>query len=125
MRPMASTPVASMQNIAAPDSASELMWVKCQSVAEPSTAEYWHIRARGMKPLHDVARRLGRYEHAEPDGAVGILQADLGRRRHVRQVGDALVGGDHQRLHLPFLDQRQRGRKRTEIEIDPAAQDIG
>ena len=42
-RPIASTWVASMQNIAAPDSASELMWVKCQSVATPSSAEYWHI----------------------------------------------------------------------------------
>src|SRR5919206_2705046 len=49
MRPIASTPVASMQNIAAPDSANELMWVKCQSVAEPSTAEYWHIGATTMR----------------------------------------------------------------------------
>src|SRR5438270_9434672 len=32
-----------MQNIAAPDSARLLMWVKCQSVATPSSAEYWHI----------------------------------------------------------------------------------
>src|SRR5437899_178317 len=43
MRPIASTWVASMQKAAAPDSASELMWVKCQSVAEPWTGEYWHI----------------------------------------------------------------------------------
>src|ERR1043165_1328622 len=49
MRPIASTWVASMQNIAAPDSASELMWVKCQSVAEPSKAEYWHIGATMMR----------------------------------------------------------------------------
>src|SRR5215813_5491244 len=49
MRPMASTWVASMQNIAAPDSASELMWVKCQSVAEPSSAEYWHIGETMMR----------------------------------------------------------------------------
>src|SRR5215471_8407495 len=45
MRPVASTAVASMQNIAAPDSASELMWVKCQSLASPLTAEYWHMGA--------------------------------------------------------------------------------
>ncbi len=43
MRPIASTWVASMQNIDAPDSARLLMWVKCQSVATPSSAEYWHI----------------------------------------------------------------------------------
>ena len=46
---MASTAVASMQNIAAPDSASELIWVKCQSLAEPSIAEYWHIGATMMR----------------------------------------------------------------------------
>src|SRR6266851_8593655 len=49
MRPVASTAVASMQKIAAPDKASELIWVKCQSVAEPSTAEYWHIGATMMR----------------------------------------------------------------------------
>ena len=49
MRPIASTAVASMQKIAAPDSASELIWVKCQSLATPSTAEYWHIGATMMR----------------------------------------------------------------------------
>src|SRR5947199_9662632 len=50
MRPLASTAVASMQNTAAPDSASELMCVKSQSLASPSTDEYWHIGAT-MMPL--------------------------------------------------------------------------
>jgi len=45
----ASTWVASMQNIAAPDSASVLTWVKCQSLASPFTAEYWHIGATMMR----------------------------------------------------------------------------
>src|SRR3954454_13052043 len=49
MRPIASTAVASMQNIAAPDSASELIWVKCQSLASPFSAEYWHIGATMMR----------------------------------------------------------------------------
>ena len=49
MRPIASTAVASMQNIAAPDSARLLIWVKCQSLASPSTAEYWHIGATMMR----------------------------------------------------------------------------
>ena len=43
MRPISSTWVASMQNIAAPESARLLMWVKCQSLASPLSAEYWHI----------------------------------------------------------------------------------
>src|SRR5438105_12862459 len=49
MRPLASTAVASMQNAPAPDSASELMWVKCQSLASPSWEEYWHIGATMMR----------------------------------------------------------------------------
>src|SRR6202790_4581658 len=49
MRPIASTWVASMQNIAAPDSASVLIWVKCQSLASPFSAEYWHIGATMMR----------------------------------------------------------------------------
>ena len=44
-----STCVASMQNIAAPDSESVLMWVKCQSLASPFSAEYWHIGATMMR----------------------------------------------------------------------------
>ena len=38
-----------MQNIAAPDSASVLIWVKCQSLASPFSAEYWHIGATMMR----------------------------------------------------------------------------
>src|SRR6188508_2760316 len=38
-----------MQNIPAPDSASELICVKCQSLASPSTDEYWHIGATMMR----------------------------------------------------------------------------
>src|SRR5580658_1566734 len=49
MRPIASTWVASTQNIAAPDSARLLMCVKCQSFALPSSAEYWHIGATMMR----------------------------------------------------------------------------
>src|SRR5271167_3277901 len=49
MRPIASTAVASMQNIAAPDKASVLIWVKCQSLASPFSAEYWHIGATMMR----------------------------------------------------------------------------
>ena len=56
IRPIGSTAVASMQNTAAPDSASELMWVKCQSLASPSTEEYWHIGAT-MTRLESVRPR--------------------------------------------------------------------
>src|SRR5205085_7534857 len=56
MRPMASTWVASMQNIAAPDNASELMWVKCQSLASPFSDEYWHIGETMMRLVNFRSR---------------------------------------------------------------------
>src|SRR6185312_1132917 len=67
MRPVASTAVASMQKIEAPDSASELMWVKCQSLASPLTDEYWHIGATMM--------RLARLR---PRSLIGVNRALMG-----------------------------------------------
>src|SRR6188768_2530816 len=49
MRPIPSTPVASIQNIEAPDSARLPICTKCQSLASPLTAEYWHIGATMMR----------------------------------------------------------------------------
>src|SRR5690349_10730173 len=78
MRPIASTPVASMQNIAAPDSASELIWVKCQSVAEQSTAEYWHIGATVM--------RLASFRSRTWIGEKSVLMLISGRERRSRPI---------------------------------------
>src|SRR4029079_14677557 len=67
MRPVASTAVASMQKIEAPDSASELMWVKCQSLASPLTDEYWHIGATMM-----------RLASVRPRSLIGVNKALMG-----------------------------------------------
>ena len=61
MRPSGVTAVASMVSSAAPDSARCPRWITCQSVAHPSTAEYWHIgaitiRLRKLEPA-DAERR--------------------------------------------------------------------
>ena len=69
MRPMASTWVASMQNIEAPDSASELMWVKCQSLASPFSDEYWHIGETMM--------RLGNFRSRKWIGEKRLLMGDF------------------------------------------------
>src|SRR5215475_4742497 len=71
MRPMASTCVASMQNIAAPDSASELIWVKCQSLASPSSDEYWHIGETMM--------RLASFRSRNWIGEKSVLMQDFRR----------------------------------------------
>lgn len=53
MRPSGVTAVASMVRSAAPDSASWPRWIRCQSVMQPSSAEYWHMGA--------ITMRLGRW----------------------------------------------------------------
>src|SRR6267154_244197 len=91
MRPIASTWVASMQNIEAPDSASVLMCVKCQSLASPFTAEYWHIGATMM-----------RFGSARPRSFIGENRALMGGVR---------AGGRNSCLYLArrraFLNPRK------------------
>src|SRR6476619_7332732 len=76
MRPIASTAVASMQKIAAPDSASELICVKCQSLASPSSDEYWHIGA--------TMTRLG---SVRPRSVIGENRALIWGIRMGRRIG--------------------------------------
>ncbi len=63
MRPRRSTAVASIVTMPAPDIASVIQCCMCQSVAEPSAAEYWHIGATAMRfrkarpPMESGAKR--------------------------------------------------------------------
>src|ERR1700761_7509103 len=100
MRPMASTWVASMQNIAAPDRDRLLMWVKCQSLAEPSSAEYWHIGATMMRLASVRSRNLigvksvfmrgmsgdGKGWRQENSDCCAIYQAPTRALRHARRA---------------------------------------
>src|SRR3954447_3286465 len=90
MRPMASTRVASMQNTAAPDSASELIWVKCQSVASPSTAEYWHIG--------DTMMRLRRFR---PRSLIGENNTLMGISGWEEKDGQPCLSGHPALLNPP------------------------
>src|SRR6202012_4734644 len=101
MRPIASTWVASKQNIEAPDSASELTWVKCQSVAAPSTAEYWHIGDTTMR-FDSVRSRSLRGENSVLMGIPGGREISGGakllagrqfplNRRKVGRLPDSLL----------------------------------
>src|SRR6185437_13201403 len=49
MRPSGETAVASRIIMPAPESARCPRWIMCQSVAEPPSAEYWHIGAMTMR----------------------------------------------------------------------------
>src|SRR5258708_4435877 len=101
MRPLASTPVASMQKTPAPDSASELICVKCQSLASPSTEEYWHMGA----PM----RRLGSFG---PRGGMGVNKALMGG--YPDREGEILatsVARRSSRLNPPAAQPSQAPRK--------------
>src|SRR5471030_2705684 len=58
MRPIASTAVASTHSSAAPPRASCPRWIRCQSLALPSIAEYWHIGETMMRFESLSSRRL-------------------------------------------------------------------
>src|SRR5215467_2067645 len=49
MRPRRSTWVASTTSRAAPELASMPRWPRCQSLAEPSSALYWHMGETTMR----------------------------------------------------------------------------
>src|SRR6266446_5729094 len=49
MRASGRTAVASMVSNAAPESARWPRWMRCQSVMQPLTAEYWHIGAMTIR----------------------------------------------------------------------------
>src|SRR6266436_7951643 len=59
MRPLASTAAASAKTSPAPPIANLARWAKCQSLASPSFAEYWHIgeittRFLSVTPRSDI-----------------------------------------------------------------------
>src|SRR5437763_116619 len=83
-----------LQRIAAPDSAKVLMCVKCQSLASPFTAEYWHIGATIM--------RLGR---ARPRSFIGENRALMGDVRLRERVGCFYLA-----MPRSFLNRADRGR---------------
>lgn len=76
MRPSGTTAVASVSTSPAPPVAKPPRWTKCQSLAMPSVAEYWHIGATPMR-LRSVSER----------SVNGEKSTDMGRQR---KTGDSL-----------------------------------
>ena len=67
MRPSATTAVASVMTMPAPPCANLPRWTRCQSLATPSSAEYWHIGEIMMR-FFDVT----------PPSAIGVKQDGSG-----------------------------------------------
>ena len=68
MRPRASTAVASMQTSPAPPTARLPRCTRCQSLANPSSEEYWHIGETAIR-LRKVTSRM----------ASGVIRCGRGR----------------------------------------------
>src|SRR6266849_6248319 len=77
MRPTGDTAVASIVNMPAPDCSSWPQCTMCQSVAQPSTAEYWHIGDTTMR-LVSLSLRSVKGENRAMDMAT---QGRPGNRR--------------------------------------------
>src|SRR6476469_3955963 len=84
MRPCRSTCVASMTTSPAPEFASCPRWIRCQSLAQPSSAEYWHIG--------ETAIRLGICNSASESGENNALLMMTSGKCAVRN-GSALLDG--------------------------------
>ena len=74
MRPIAETAVASIVNMPALDSRSWPQCTMCQSVAQPSTAEYWHIGDTTMRFASVSLRSLKGEKRWGLDMAMARLQ---------------------------------------------------
>src|SRR3954454_21741678 len=69
MRPSGVTPVASTTKRPAPEQANWPRCIRCQSVMQPSRAEYWH--------MGETTMRLGR---VMPPSSIGVNSLGCGNR---------------------------------------------
>src|SRR4029077_1383287 len=109
MRPIADTAVASMVNMPALDSKSCPQCTMCQSVAQPSTAEYWHIGETTIR-LASASLRSLKGENRVLDMAMARFQLEE------NGMPPCLVstGGDESDdTHLVPLLRAQRARARA------------
>src|SRR5258706_9098542 len=83
MRPSRSTAVASTTSKPAPELASEPRCIMCQAVAEPSSAEYWHMGETMMRLARSSFRRLA------DENSVLVLMMGPGLK-----LGDDLTGDE-------------------------------
>src|SRR5262245_40426595 len=132
MRPSRVTPVASTTTMPGPDSASWPRWIRCQSVIEPSSAEYWHIGDTTMRfgsvtpPSWIGVKSLG---CGKRDSPVCECLSDFLRERHRARliaVQAQRVGGDRHTLagqagDIALLHHRQRLLHRLRLVLDHAA----
>src|SRR2546422_495733 len=103
MRPSAVTAVASVMTSAAPPTAREPRCTRCQSLANPSSLEYWHIGETTMRWGSVRPREVNESNNVGIGLGFGIWIWDLRRsrrfalRRANRFRAERLDGGDRGR----------------------------
>jgi hypothetical protein len=83
MRPGADTAVASIVNRPALDCNICPQCTVCQSVAQPLTAEYWHIGDTTMRLARTSLRKLKGENSAEGMGKYELVELASGQNREI------------------------------------------
>src|SRR3954468_15139895 len=99
MRPSGVTPVASTTNKPAPEHANWPRCIRCQSVMQPSRAEYWH--------MGETTMRLGR---VMPPSWIGVNSLGCGNRDSFLLEGAPQLGGKLGRPRLVAVQAHGVGR---------------
>ena len=86
IRPAGSTAVASRIRSPAPPRARWPRWIRCQSLASPSTAEYWHIGETTIRFASVSPRRRIGSKSALVTGSPSELVVDSGLHRIALEV---------------------------------------
>lgn len=101
IRPSGRTAVASIVSSPAPERARWPRWIKCQSVMQPLTAEYWHIGA--------ITIRL---ESSRPPTVTGVNKTLIGKPLKLNsRLGVANIAGHmkEKRAQRPIFAIPSRG----------------
>src|SRR5690242_4598408 len=88
MRPSGDMAEASCMTSAAPPTARLPRCTRCQSLAKPSTEEYWHMGEMTMRCLRVMDRRV----YGVKRRLMLLFGHYNGRVRYIVQRGDAIAG---------------------------------
>src|SRR3954464_14752689 len=99
MRPSGVTPVASTTNRPAPAQANCPRGIRCQSIVQPSRAEYWH--------MCDMTMRFGR---VMPPSSIGVNSLGCGNRDSFFLERAPQLGGEFRRARLVAVQAQGVGR---------------
>src|ERR1700722_9530538 len=121
MRPSGVTAAASVNAKPAPPTARAARCAKCQSFAEPSTDEYWHIGettmrlAKSTSRMRSLLNRCGmdQWSRSRMDGRAGLVGRGWGSRydRRANEPYPAAARGQAEHARRSYCTRRLRSAK--------------